>query len=88
MCVGSSASKPRLLEIRVATGIPDRQLSSAIWRIWQGKNTDDVYIAVRQIAGAVKCPLHSNGSVPQIVRVKFNYSGFFKHIKVPAGFCQ
>jgi hypothetical protein len=59
--VRPSASKPRLLEIRVATGTPDRQLSSAIWRIWQGKNNDDIYIAVRQIAGAVKCSLHSNG---------------------------
>lgn len=59
--MGSSAPKPRPLEIRVATGTSVRQLGSAIWRIWQGKNNDDIYVAVRQIAGAVKCSLHSNG---------------------------
>ena len=65
----SSTSKSRPLEIRVATGTSDRQLSSAIWRIWQGKNNDDIYIAVRQIAGAVKCSLHPN---------RYCYVGFTK----------
>jgi hypothetical protein len=62
-------SNARLLEIRVAAGISERLLSSSIWRIWQGKNNDDIYIASRQIAGAVKCSLHSN---------RYCYVGFTK----------
>jgi len=64
-----SASNARLLDIRVAAGISEPLVSSAVWCIWQGKNNDDIYIASRQIAGAVKCSLHSN---------RYCYVGFTK----------
>ncbi|MGC2224634.1 MAG: hypothetical protein WA624_20905 [Methylocella sp.] len=55
------AGRERLLELRVATGTPDQKLASAIWRIWQGKNNNDIYVAPRPIAGVVKASLHANG---------------------------
>jgi hypothetical protein len=67
--LSASASNARPLEIRVATGISEGQLSSAIWRIWQGKNNDDIYIASRRIAGVMKCSLHPN---------RYCYVGFTK----------
>jgi hypothetical protein len=54
-------SAKRLLELRLASGPPDRKLASVIWRIWQGKNNDDIYVAPRPIAGAWKVSLHPSG---------------------------
>jgi len=61
--------RERLLELRVATGAPDQKLASGIWRIWQGKNNNDIYVAPRPVAGAVKVSLHANG---------YCYCGFTK----------
>jgi hypothetical protein len=60
LTTGEESAKTRPLLVRVATGISEHKLCSAIWRIWQGDNNDDVYIAPRAIAGAVKCSLHPN----------------------------
>jgi hypothetical protein len=51
----------RLLELRLASGTLDRKLASSVWRIWQGKNNDDIYIAPRPVAGEQKVSLHRNG---------------------------
>ena len=63
------AGRERLLELRVATGAPDQKLASGIWRIWQGKNNNDIYVAPRPVAGAVKVSLHASG---------YCYCGFTK----------
>src|SRR6266852_3826680 len=65
-----NSEKARPLLVRVATGTKERRLGSSIWRIWQGSNTtDDIYIAVRQLGGVVKCSLHAN---------RYCYMGFTK----------
>jgi hypothetical protein len=66
------AGRERLLELRVATGAPDQKLASGIWRIWQGKNNNDIYVAPRPVAGAVKVSLHANG---------YCYCGFTKQFQ-------
>jgi hypothetical protein len=45
--------------IRAAVGEPG--CHSGIWRIWANKNTSDVYIAIRNIAGYQKWSLHESG---------------------------
>lgn len=52
---------PRTLEVRVATGTSDRRLASGQWRIWKARNSDDIYIAIRSLAGSIKCALHQTG---------------------------
>ena len=61
MRVSDTAGRERLLELRVATGTPDQKLASGIWRIWQSKNNNDIYVAPRPVARAVKVSLHANG---------------------------
>src|ERR1019366_9302005 len=55
------AGRERLLELPGATRTPAQKLGSGIWRIWQGKNNNDIYVAPRPVAGAVKVSLHANG---------------------------
>ena len=45
--------------IRVVVGEPGKR--SSVWRIWANKNTFDVYVAVRAIAGVQKWSLHETG---------------------------
>jgi predicted ATPase len=56
-----SSSKKRPFELRIVIGTQDHRLGSGIWRIWQAKNTDDIYIAPRSIAGQVKVSFHPSG---------------------------
>jgi hypothetical protein len=34
---------------------------SAVWRLWTGKGTSDVYIAARTLGGVLKASLHESG---------------------------
>jgi hypothetical protein len=55
-----SETSRRRLELRIVVGTSPRHLASSVWRIWQGKHTDDIYIAPRGIAGSLKCSLHAS----------------------------
>jgi hypothetical protein len=46
--------------VRLAVG-DARGACSSVWRFWQGRNTDDLYIAPRNIAGCIKISLHDTG---------------------------
>ena len=48
-------------KVRFAVGSRAGQRSSA-WRIWSAKNSTDVYLAARAIAGVQKISLHESGS--------------------------
>src|SRR2546423_4506213 len=67
--------KKRPLELRIVIGTQDKNLSSCIWRIWQGKTNDDIYIAprpwgrVRFVYPQVKASFHPN---------RYCYFGFHK----------
>lgn len=54
-------SAKRLLELRLASATRDQKLASGVWRIWQGKNNNDIYVAPRSVAGAMKVSFHPNG---------------------------
>jgi hypothetical protein len=41
---------------------PDGVRRSASWRVWTSKNSPDVYVAQRQLAGTMKISLHSDGN--------------------------
>lgn len=45
--------------LRFAVGWPGRR--STVWRLWAGKNKDDVYLATRRSAGIFKISLHESG---------------------------
>jgi hypothetical protein len=34
---------------------------SAVWRLWTGKGTSDVYVAARTLGGNLKVSLHESG---------------------------
>jgi hypothetical protein len=57
---GDGLARIRPFELRVAAGTLEAGLTSSVWRVWQGKNNDDVYIAPRPMAGALKASLHPN----------------------------
>ena len=46
--------------LRFAVGTPDGPRSTS-WRIWTGRNADDVYVAPRTVASMVKMSLHQSG---------------------------
>ena len=48
-------------EIRFAVGSPSG-LRSTSWRIWSARNTQDVYMAPRKMAGIKKTSFHKSGS--------------------------
>jgi hypothetical protein len=35
---------------------------SADWRVWTARNSDDIYVAARQVVGDFKVSLHQSGS--------------------------
>jgi hypothetical protein len=45
--------------VRVAVGT-NRVAGSATWRIWKGRNNDNIYAAQRDLAGSSKVTLHTN----------------------------
>ncbi len=49
-------------ELRWRAQSPDGVRRSASWRIWTGKNSPDIYIAQRQLAGTIKISLHADGN--------------------------
>jgi hypothetical protein len=40
--------------------LKDDQIASSIWRVWKGRNNDNIYIAPRNIAGSLKVSLHES----------------------------
>jgi hypothetical protein len=36
------------------------QIVSSIWRVWKGRNNDNIYLAPRNVAGSIKVSLHAN----------------------------
>ena len=46
--------------VRFAVGGPDEP-RSCVWRVWKGKGTSDVYIAIRTLGGVLKVSLHESG---------------------------
>jgi hypothetical protein len=70
--VSDMAGRERLLELRVATGTPDQKLASGIWRIWQGKNNNDIYVAPRRFIGL--CTTGRTGLLAA--------SGFLPHVGI------
>lgn len=46
--------------VRFAVGGPNEP-RSFVWRIWTGKGTSDVYVAIRALGGVLKVSLHESG---------------------------
>jgi hypothetical protein len=59
MNIGQTRSRNHQFALRVAVAC-EGGIGSAIWRIWKGKNNDNIYIAPRNIAGSAKGTLHDN----------------------------
>jgi hypothetical protein len=55
-----STRRDREFVVRLAVG-DARGACSSVWRFWRGRNTDDLYIAPRNIAGCLKISLHDSG---------------------------
>jgi hypothetical protein len=36
-------------------------LRSSVWRVWNGRKKDDIYIAPRAMVSVLKCSLHESG---------------------------
>lgn len=53
------AKKKRQFAVRFAVA-RNGKIASAIWRVWKGSNNDNIYIAVRSLAGIAKATLHAN----------------------------
>jgi len=50
----------RDFKLRLAVAEGDK-IGSSIWRIWKHRTADDIYFAVRSLAGAIKVSLHASG---------------------------
>jgi hypothetical protein len=51
---GSVSSRNREFVVRFAVGDDKRGVRSSVWRIWKGRNKDDIYVAPRPVAGNVE----------------------------------
>ena len=49
-------------EFRWRVQTPDGRRRSASWRIWSAKNSPDVYVAQRHLAGTTKIRFHADGN--------------------------
>jgi hypothetical protein len=54
------SGREREFVVRFAVGDKSGARSS-VWRIWKGRNKDDIYVAPRPVAGMIKGSLHATG---------------------------
>jgi hypothetical protein len=40
--------------------VREGQIVSSIWRVWKGRNNDNIYLAPRNVAGSIKVSMHAN----------------------------
>lgn len=62
-CVGTAVGDPEMPESAVRFAVRDPEgRRSATWKCWSPSGKNDVYLACRELAGALKTSLHQSGS--------------------------
>ena len=66
LCMGTGLALPMMIErggeFRWRVVSPDGLRRSASWRVWTARNSPDIYVAQRHLAGTMKISLHADGN--------------------------